>query len=74
MAEPLSRRLFAEAFPPDSVTVYDFGNVLAATAFLHGVAARELKPTEMDARDRRYTVTVAIRAMKAHCAGGKGAA
>ena len=60
---PMSvRRRFEEAFPPRSVSVEAFGNVLAASAFLFGLAAEELAASELDVYDPRYPVTIAIRA------------
>jgi hypothetical protein len=55
-------RLFAEVFPDERVTIEVFGNVLAATAFLHGLAAEELSPGELDHRDPDFEVTIAVRA------------
>ena len=60
-----ARRLFAERFGPAHVEVRSFGNVLAATAFLQGLAAEELRRHELDANDAAYPVIVAIRASKA---------
>ena len=63
---PLSaRRLFEEVFPPASVSVESWGNVLSATAFLWGLAARELRESELADRDPEYPVTNAVRAVKA---------
>lgn len=59
------RRLFAEIFPPDEVQVEAHGNVLAAVAFLHGLAAEELSQRELEAHDPDFEVTVAVRAAKA---------
>jgi hypothetical protein len=62
---PLSAtRLFVDRFGPDNVTVESHGNVLAATAFLFGLAAEELTPKELDHRDRDYPVTIAVRATR----------
>jgi SAM-dependent methyltransferase len=60
-----ARRLFEEAFPPGAVKVEAQGNVLAAVAFLHGLAAEELSRRELDAHDPDFEVTVAVRAAKA---------
>jgi SAM-dependent methyltransferase len=60
-----AERLFAEHFPPDGVAVRSFGNVLAATAFLHGLAAEELRPGELDHVDPEYQFLVCVRAEKA---------
>ena len=58
------RRLFASVFPPDLVGVASYGNVLAAVAFLHGLAAQELRPEELDAHDPDYQVLIAVRAAR----------
>ncbi len=59
-----ARRLFAETFGAEQVTVWSHGNVLAATAFLHGLAKEELSDAELDYHDPGYTVTIAVRATK----------
>jgi SAM-dependent methyltransferase len=56
--------LFEEAFSVRNVTVHPYGNVLAAISFLEGLACEDLKRSELDARDRRYEVLIAIRAVK----------
>ena len=58
------RRLFGEAFDPRSVDVTTYGNVLAATAFLQGLAAGELRESELDERDPDYEVIIAVRAVR----------
>ena len=58
------RKLFTEVFSENCVTVQAYGNVLAATAFLHGLTAQELRCDELDYQDPRYEVVVAIRAVK----------
>lgn len=50
------RRLFGETFG-DEVEASSCGNVLAATAFLAGVAQEELSPAELDANDPCFPVT-----------------
>jgi hypothetical protein len=57
-------RLFAEEFGDDNVQVVTYGNVLTATAFLHGLAAEELRPNELDQVDTDYQVIIGIRAQK----------
>lgn len=59
-----ARRLFTTNFEGD-VVVEGHGNVLAAIAFLHGLAVADVQPHELDARDRSYDVLVTIRATKA---------
>ena len=58
------RRLLAEAFGEQQVTVAADGNVLAATAFLHGLAAEELTTDELDHCDPDYPVIVRGRAVR----------
>jgi SAM-dependent methyltransferase len=59
-----ARRLAEEAFGDGNVEVETFGNVLAATGFLYGLAAADLKPDELDARDPLYEVVIGLRAVK----------
>lgn len=59
-----ARRTFDDVFRSENVTVDAYGNVLAATAFLHGIAAEELKPEELDLRDPDYEVLITVRAVK----------
>jgi SAM-dependent methyltransferase len=58
------RRLMAELFPPEAVTVETHGNVLAAVSFLHGLGVGELAPEELDVHDRDCALTIAVRAVK----------
>lgn len=59
-----ARWLFEEAFPPETVAVKAHGNVLAAIAFLHGLAAQELRREELDSHDPDYEVLITVRAVK----------
>jgi glycosyltransferase involved in cell wall biosynthesis len=59
-----ARRLFEEVFPASNVCVEASGNVLAAIAFLHGLAAEELRQEELDYRDSHYDVSIMVRAVK----------
>jgi SAM-dependent methyltransferase len=59
-----ARRLFAEAFTSEPLIVKTYGNVLAAVASLHGLAAEELTRAELDAADADYELIVAVRAVK----------
>ncbi|CAN5640841.1 hypothetical protein BH23GEM11_BH23GEM11_04050 [soil metagenome] len=56
--------LMEQAFGPDAASVEVRGNVLSATAFLQGLAAGELTPEELDARDPDYQVSLGIRAVR----------
>ena len=60
-----ARRLIAQVFEDGRVDVETYGNLLSATLFLHGYAAEELAPAELDLRDPDYEVTIAVRAIKA---------
>jgi hypothetical protein len=61
-----ARRLFAECFAEECITVQGFGNVLSAVSLLHGLASCELRPEELDFRDPDYPVVIGVRAVKAH--------
>jgi SAM-dependent methyltransferase len=58
------RRLTEEAFGSDGVEVETYGNVLTAAGFLYGLAASDLDPDELDARDPLYEVVIGLRAVK----------
>lgn len=58
------RRLFAASFGAERIAVTVYGNVLAATAFLQGLAAGELRASELDDRDPDYEVIIALRAVR----------
>jgi SAM-dependent methyltransferase len=60
-----AKRLAEEAFGTGNVDVTAYGNVLSAAGFLYGLAASDLRPEELEARDRLYEVIVGIRAVKA---------
>lgn len=59
-----ARLLFEEAFSVGNVSVQPYGNVLAAISFLEGLSCDDLKRSELDARDRRYEILIAVRAVK----------
>jgi len=59
-----AQRLFGDAFGAESVSVESFGNVLSATAFLHGLVSAELTPEELAYNDPDYPLTITVRAMK----------
>jgi glycosyltransferase involved in cell wall biosynthesis/SAM-dependent methyltransferase len=61
----LSARRACEAFFGESmVHVESHGNVLAAVAFLHGLAAHELTCAELDDHDPLYQLVITARAIK----------
>ena len=57
-------RMFKEFFPEANVVVNVHGNVLAATAFLQGLATEELHSEELDYCDPHYQVIITIRVVK----------
>lgn len=59
-----ARRLAGDAFGAEAVEVETFGNVLSASALLYGLAAEELRASELAAHDPAYEVTIGIRAVK----------
>lgn len=56
--------LFADSFD-GTAEVEAYGNVLTATAALHGLAATELRPEELDYGDRDFDVIIGVRAVRA---------
>ena len=59
-----ARRLFEEIFPKANIKMETYGNVLAAAAFLQGLAAKELTPEELDYLDPNYELLITVRAKK----------
>lgn len=59
-----ARRLFEEVFPTAKVKVENYGNVLAAISFLHGLAVEELRREELERCDCDYEVIITVRAVK----------
>jgi SAM-dependent methyltransferase len=59
-------RLFGGVFGADQVTETVYGNVLVATAFLHGLAAEELTVEQLTHLDPDFEVLVGVRAVRAH--------
>lgn len=56
--------LFGEVFGLAQVTIRSYGNVLAAIAFLTGMANQELSRRELETHDEYFPVIIAVRAMK----------
>ena len=59
-----ARLLFASVFHDGALNVEAHGNVLAATAFLYGIAAEELRPEELEHHDPSYPILITVRAVK----------
>ena len=59
-----AERLFGEVFGPANVTVEQFGNAFAATAFVQGVATEEVSRAKLDVLDEQYPVILGVRAVR----------
>lgn len=59
-----ARRLFANVFGEGAVEVTAHGNVLAACAFLYGLAAEELTEAQLAFGDPEYELLMTVRAVK----------
>jgi glycosyltransferase involved in cell wall biosynthesis len=64
LTHPAVRLLLEERFRSNDIAVATHGNVLAATAFLYGLALEELKRAELDVNDASFPVIVTARAIK----------
>lgn len=62
--EAAARRLFADVFSPEAVTVTGYGNVMTCAAFLAGLAADEVTPAERDAVDPMFPLLYGVRAVR----------
>jgi len=58
------RRLLEARFDQGAVAVEAHGNILAATAFLYGLAAEELRFSDINVDDSTYPVILTARAVK----------
>ena len=58
------RRILEGGFPSHAVEVRAYGNVMAATAFLQGLAVEELPRGSLEIRDSDYELLIAGRAIK----------
>lgn len=57
-------RLFAERFGAERVEVTRFGNTLTCIGFLLGLAAQDLRPSELEAVHPFFPLLVGVRAVK----------
>jgi SAM-dependent methyltransferase len=57
-------RLFADEFGAENVQTKAYGNVLAATAMLHGLAAEEVGAARLNDRDRDFEVLIGVSARR----------
>jgi SAM-dependent methyltransferase len=70
LTEAAAKRLFGEVFEEGQLQFTTYGNVYAATCFLHGLALEEVDKSKLLESDPAYPVVVAIRAQKGEaCAG-----
>lgn len=59
------KKLFEEIFPKENIEIVTYGNALAATAFLQGLAVEDIKNRKLlDVLDFDYPVTIGIIARK----------
>lgn len=56
--------IFSQVFSAENIVVQTYGNVLAATAFLHGLVQEELTREELEYNDPDYEVTIGVKAIK----------
>jgi glycosyltransferase involved in cell wall biosynthesis/SAM-dependent methyltransferase len=59
-----AHRMFETVFPTKNLEIQSHGNVLAATAFLQGLAVDELDQEELDYTDPHYQTLITVRAVK----------
>src|SRR5512146_1760265 len=59
-----ARIAFESVFGDTNVQIETYGNVLTATAMLHGLVSAEFTAEEVDHHDPEYEVTIAVRARK----------
>jgi peptidoglycan/xylan/chitin deacetylase (PgdA/CDA1 family) len=64
VTEAGARELMAAAFPAEELTLHCYGNVMATTAFLHGLGAHELTRDEIAAYDPFHPLVIGVRARK----------
>lgn len=62
---PLSLRKQAEEiFSAKNIAVEGYGNVLAATAMLHGFSSTQFRPAELQDHDRQYPLIISLKAVR----------
>jgi SAM-dependent methyltransferase len=64
-SQGVARKLVCEAFPREEVIIETYGNLLASTAFLHGLAVEDLpSPAELDMKDLDFQVLITVFARR----------
>ena len=56
------RRLFGDVFGPGNIEVTSRGNVLTATAFLHGLVVDDVRPRHFEIDDPAYPLILTVKA------------
>ena len=59
-----SSKIFEEFFPPENISLREYGNALVATAFIQGIVVEQLKKDELDYYDKDYPVSICVKAIK----------
>lgn len=58
------KKLMAETFPGGATKVHNYGNVLAASAFLYGMGENELTKEQLDVHDPNMQVIITVKSIK----------
>ena len=58
------RRLFEEVFPSENLDIRTYGNIFTVIGSLHGLAAREVLPEELEYCDPKYEMIIALKAQR----------
>lgn len=56
--------LFEKKFAKQNLKIEAFGNVLSVICFMEGVSVEEVKPQELDFRDKDFPLVVCLKAVK----------
>ena len=64
MTSVSARKLFQEFFLETNLVIEQFGNLLAATSFLHGLASQELPQEKLEYCDPAFPLIIGVRAKK----------
>jgi SAM-dependent methyltransferase len=59
-----AQRIFEKQFSSQNLALHVFGNVLAATAFLQGIAVQDLREEDLEVVDPDYQVLIGLCAIK----------
>jgi SAM-dependent methyltransferase len=59
-----AQRLFGDVFGPENIEVKTYGNLLVATAFIHGFAVEDLDPKDFEPNDPLIELISTVKAAK----------